>query len=351
MNTRFDWDVALLGPLFLDYGFAALDAAPQNGTEVFAGAVGLSPGGIANLAVASARLGLRTAMSAPFGTDVFGDWCWEVLQDQEGIDLSHSRRLDDYPTPVTVAVASDGDRSMITYAPGADEAAQALEIAPSAHAVLTDLKSLDLTETISWWRRASAEGTLIFADIGWDSTEQWSLSDLSALDACHAFTPNEREAMAYARADDPVAAARVLAERVPLVVVTRGGDGVVAVDSASGQEIQIPALAVDVVDPTGAGDVFGAALVRAHLGGLALADQVAFAVLASGIAVTRNGSALAAPGWREIAAWWASVRASGDAAVRARYEFLDEFIPAEPHPINASAPDSLHHPASMKGIR
>lgn len=351
MNNRFEWDVALLGPLFLDYGFTALDAVPQNGTEVFAGAVGLSPGGIANLAVASARLGLRTSMAAPFGNDFFGDWCWSVLQDQEGIDLSHSRRIAGYPTPVTVAVASDGDRSMITYAPGADEAARDLEIASSAHAVLTDLKSLDLVEASAWWRRASADGTLIFADIGWDSSERWQLSDLVALEACHAFTPNEREAMAYTRTEDPVAAARALAERVPLVVVTRGGDGVVAIDSATGEEIQVPALEVDVVDPTGAGDVFGATLVRAHLAGLPLADQVAFATLASGIAVTRRGSALSAPGWGGIARWWDETRRSGDASLRTRYGFLDGFIPSETHPEVISAPDSLHHTASMRGIR
>lgn len=351
MHTRFEWDVALLGPLFLDYGFTALDAVPQNGTEVFAGAVGMSPGGIANLAVASARLGLRTSMAAPFGTDFFGDWCWSVLHDQEGIDLSHSRRIDGYPTPVTVAVASDGDRSMITYAPGADEAARGLEIAASANAVLTDLKSLDVTDSAPWWRRAAADGTLIFADIGWDSSERWQLSDLDPLDACHAFTPNEREAMAYSRTDDPVSAARALADRVPLVLVTRGGEGVIAVDSSTGEEIQVPALQVDVVDPTGAGDVFGAAFVRAHLAGLALADQVAFATLASGIAVTRRGSALAAPGWADIARWWDDTRRAGDAALRARYEFLDGMIPPGPHPDVTPAPDSLHHTASMRGTR
>lgn len=351
MNARFEWDVALLGPLFLDYGFAGLDAVPQNGTEVFADTVGLSPGGIANLAVASARLGLRTSMAAPFGNDIFGDWCWSLLQDQEGIDLSQSRRLDGYSTPITVAVASDEDRSMITYAPGVEDAAQALQIATSARAVLVDLKSLRLASDAGWWRRAAGDGTLLFADIGWDSSQRWQLSDLDALSSCHAFTPNEREAMAYTRMDDPVAAARALADRVPLVVVTRGGDGVVAIDSAAGEEVQIPALKVDVVDPTGAGDVFGAALVRAHLAGLALADQVAFATLASSIAVTRRGSALSAPGWGDIAAWWSDTRSVGDAALRARYAFLDEMIPPAPHPDVIPAPESLQYTAPMRGTR
>lgn len=351
MQTRFEWDVALLGPLFLDYGFAALDAAPRNGTEVFARAVGISPGGIANLAIASARLGSRTTMAAPFGDDIFGDWCWSVLEEQEGVDLTYSRRTPGVPTPVTVAVASDGDRSMITYAPGAVDAVRDLDIAPSTRAAIADLKSMRGGEDGSWWRRAAGEGTLIFADIGWDSSERWRLDDLAPLASCHAFTPNEREAMAYTRTDDPIAAARMLAERVPLVVVTRGGDGVVAVDSASGAEVTVPSLSVRVADPTGAGDVFSAALVHAHLAGLALADQVAFATVASGIAVTRRGSALSAPGWADIAGWWRGVREGDDSGRRSRYEFLEQLIPPGPHGEVTTAPDSLHHPPSMRGIR
>ncbi|WP_309103647.1 PfkB family carbohydrate kinase [Microbacterium sp.] len=338
--TEYEWDVALAGPVFLDYGFAELDSSPHNGTEVFADVVGISPGGIANLAVASARLGLRTSMAAPFGSDAFGDWCWTVLCDQEGIDLSSSRRIVGMPTPMTVALSSAGDRSMITYAPGVSAAARSIHAATSARVIIADLKSLDAAHD-SWWRRAADDGTRIFADIGWDSSERWLGADLAPLDACYAFTPNEREAMAYTRAADPVGAARALAERVPLVVVTRGADGVVAIDSASGIEVIVPALSVPVLDPTGAGDVFTAALVRASLLGLALHEQAAFAVLASGIAVTRRGSALSAPGWGDISRWWRENRDSGDAELRTRYDFLDGVIPPGTHAEVAGAPDAL----------
>lgn len=349
MAIRFEWDVALVGPLFLDYGFAALDASPRNGTEVFAADVGISPGGIANLAIASARLGLRTTMAAPFGADAFGDWCWSVLAEHEHVDLSGSVRVDGMPTPVTVALAHDGDRSMITYAPGADDAVRALRIAPSARAVMTDLKTLDPSVDDAWWREAAQAGTRIFADIGWDSSGRWRESDLAPLASCHAFTPNEREAMAYTRADDPISAARALAERVPLVVVTRGGDGVVAVDSATGAEIVVPALPVDVLDPTGAGDVFTAALVHANLHGLELSAQVRFASLAAAISVTRRGSALSAPGWEDIRRWWRHARAAGDPELVTSYAFLDGILPVEARPEAAPAPDSLpSHPVAQR---
>jgi fructokinase len=58
-----------------------------------------------------------------------------------------------------------------------------------------------------------------------------------------------------------------------LVVVTRGGDGALAV--VDGQLLQVPAPAVDVVDTVGAGDTFQAAMLAAlHERGLATPEGV-----------------------------------------------------------------------------
>ncbi|MBD4651268.1 carbohydrate kinase family protein, partial [Xanthomonas citri pv. citri] len=45
-----------------------------------------------------------------------------------------------------------------------------------------------------------------------------------------------------------------LAERVPMVVVTCGGDGIVGVDSRTGEEVHVPAVNINPVNTTGAGD-------------------------------------------------------------------------------------------------
>ncbi|MDR6866911.1 sugar/nucleoside kinase (ribokinase family) [Microbacterium resistens] len=336
MTTPFEWDLAVAGPVFLDYGLAELGGTPAPGTEVFAGAVGISPGGVANLSVAASRLGLRTILASTFGDDLFGDWCRAVLR-AEGVDLSPSRIGPGLVTPVTIAVAHDGDREMVTYQPGRDDL-RVDELPAPARALVTDLRSLaDGTDTR--WRAVADGGTRIFADIGWDDTERWDLHDLDPLSVCGVFTPNEREAMAYTRTDDPVAAARALGERVPLVVVTRGADGAVAIDAARGIEVSVPALPTTVLDPTGAGDVFAAALVRASLLELSIDQEVAFAVLAAGLAVARRGSALSAPSWGDIDRWWGAARRDADLA--ARYGFLDDIVPADPGPPAPAAPDRL----------
>ena len=77
--------------------------------------MGSCPGGVANMAVAASRLGLRTAVAAAFGEDVYGDFCWETLANQEMVDLSASRRIPNWHSPFTVSLAYRGDRSMVTH--------------------------------------------------------------------------------------------------------------------------------------------------------------------------------------------------------------------------------------------
>ena len=50
---------------------------------VMAEGMGSSPGGAANMAVAAARLGLTTGLAAVFGSDVYGDYCWSTLEEDE----------------------------------------------------------------------------------------------------------------------------------------------------------------------------------------------------------------------------------------------------------------------------
>ena len=76
---------------------------------------GVLPGGIANLAIAARRLGLRTSLAAAFSDDDYGDFCWRTLDEQEHVDLSRSQRFADWHTPVTVSLSVNSDRSMVTH--------------------------------------------------------------------------------------------------------------------------------------------------------------------------------------------------------------------------------------------
>ncbi|MFI1253632.1 PfkB family carbohydrate kinase [Streptomyces netropsis] len=335
-------DVYLTGTVFLDIIFTGLDSAPVRGTESWARGMGSSPGGIANMATALARLGLRTSLAAAFGDDMYGEYCWEALSRGEGIDLGLSRTVPGWHSPVTVSMAYEGERTMVSHGheapPPGEGGAPAPECPPPARACVALLVPGRQEE---WIGTAARRGSRVFADVGWDETGRWDPSDLADLEHCEAFLPNAEEAMRYTRTDCPRAAARALAEKVPLAVVTMGERGAFAVDSRTGESAEVPAIAVEALDPTGAGDVFVAGFVTGTLAGWPLADRLAFAGLTAALSVQEFGGSLSAPGWVEIAAWWQHVRSYDDspAALR-RYAFLDGILPAaaRPWPLRRAVP-------------
>ncbi len=331
------FDVLLAGTVFLDIIFTGLAALPVGGTEVWADGMGSCPGGIANLAIASSRLGLRTSLAATFGDDDYADFCWRTLSEQEGVDLSRSQRIADWHSPVTVSMSIDRDRGMVTHGHAPPmSSTQLIGRPPLTRSVLVDLAEAfgdgSDDDGPSWVEMAADDGALVFGDIGWDATGSWSPRVLDRLAHCHAFLPNAVEAMAYTRADTPYDALYDLADRVPLAVVTLGPGGAIAIDGTTGEEASVPALRVPALDPTGAGDVFAASLVLGTLSGWALTERLAFATLCSSLAVQQFGGSLAAPGWGDIADWWHGIRdepstTSYAAAVRRRFAFLDGILP------------------------
>lgn len=317
------------GTVFLDIVMTGLGQLPQPGTELFAQGMGSCPGGVANRAVATARLGLHTGLVAAFGDDSYGDFLWTTLADQEGIDLSGSRRFDDWHSPVTISLAVNRDRAMITHEhPPPAPVLSARGALPPARAAFVNLGQ----EDGEWLESARADGALLFGDVGWDATERWSADDLRDLGRLAAFLPNSAEAMAYTRTDDPRAALITLADHVPVVIVTCGGQGSIGLDGDTGEEEWVPALPVNAVDATGAGDVFGAAFVAGTLNGWPLRQRMAFGNLCAGLAVQQVGGSLAAPGWGDISDWYDAVNERAAAGSRAAvvlrhsYEFLGEVL-------------------------
>lgn len=322
-------DVLLSGTVFFDLIFTGLGRLPRPGEELWSRGMGSCPGGIANLATATARLGLRTGLVAGFGDDAYADWMWETLSGQENIDLSASRRFENFHSSLTVSIATEGDRAMVTHGHHLPEPLDALiALAPPTRAAVVDLGG----ET-DWWGGLAGKGALIFADIGYDETGEWDAARLEPLRHCYAFSPNAVEAMRYTRTDNPRDAVRALSDLVPLAMVTDGADGAYAVDSTTGEEAYCPAVAVEAIDTTGAGDVFAAASVLGVLAGWPLTHRLQFASLCSSLAVQQFGGSLAAPGWGDISDWWrcqkqrAEAGHSGAVESVARYGFLDDLVP------------------------
>jgi bifunctional ADP-heptose synthase (sugar kinase/adenylyltransferase) len=116
------------------------------------------------------------------------------------------------------------------------------------------------------------------------------------------------------------------------------------VDGRTGETAVVPAIAVEALDPTGAGDVFVAGFVAGTLADWPLADRLAFAGLTAALSVQEFGGSLSAPGWAEIGAWWRKVRSLDrqDPEALRRYAFLADLVPPEdaarPWPLRRAVP-------------
>ena len=324
------FDMFVHGTVFFDVVFTGLESLPAKGTEIQASGMGSCPGGIANLAIAASRLGVHTSLAAAFGDDVYGDFCWSTLTEQEGVDLTCSRRFTGWHSPVTISMVVDRDRAMLTHMhPSPVPRVELLAGIPAARIGFAHLDQ----EPQEWFTSAAAAGMMLFADTGWDQNEEWSPGVLDQLENFHAFLPNSIEAMAYTRTDDPHDALHELAKRVPVAVVTCGGQGALGIDASTGEQEWVPSLPVNAHDPTGAGDVFGAAFVLGTLRGWPLRQRLAFANLCAALSVQYVGGSLAAPGWGDIIDWLASTRAravsgsSHAAELAESYAFIEDVLP------------------------
>lgn len=342
-------DLALSGTVFFDIVLTGLAAPPASGTEVGANGMGSCPGGVANMAVAASRLGLRTAVAAAFGEDVYGDFCWETLSAQEMVDLSASQRIPDWHSPFTVSLAYRGDRSMVTHEhPSPVPLCDMARRLPRARAAFVGLSADG--EVPPWALEQAKNGTLLFADVGWDDSQRWPDSVLEQLRHCHAFMPNAIEAMSYTRTGSPALALAALAEHVPVAVVTDGPRGALAIDQTTDEQAEVEGVVLDTVDTTGAGDVFGAGFILGTLAGWPLEQRLRFANLCAALSVQHTGGSLSAPGWADVAAWWGQVcTARRDEAwlrLNREYRFLGELVPLPWLPTTqrrASATIGLRH--------
>ncbi|QZQ56101.1 carbohydrate kinase family protein [Curtobacterium sp. TC1] len=294
------------GDVFCDLVFAGV-TAPRLGAEVYADAFTVTPGGVANRAVAAARAGAPTALLSRLGDDVLGRHVHQILTAEPLLDTDLLELVAGHQSPVSVALTGPDDRSFITYEEPLGPLPAPDGIGPVAATHVGIARPLP-----AWVAGLRAAGTTVVGGVGWDHTGEWSGGVLDRLAEVDVFVPNDVEAMRYTRTESALDAAKALGEHVPLAVVTRGGAGVVAVDSANGVVVEAATIPVDVVDPTGAGDVFVATFMAGAHHGWPLETRLRFAAASAAFAVTGLGGAASAPRPEQLRAFLRSADPSGD---------------------------------------
>jgi len=257
----------------------------------------------ANQAVMAARLGARVSIVTRIGRDVFGERLLANYR-QQGVGTEHVFFDQWRPTGVASIVVDEAAQNCILVVPGANFALSGEDVQWAREAVETAKVCLGQLEvpqdtTLEAFRLAKAAGARTILNPAPAAPLAEELLRLT--DIC---VPNEIEVEALtglpaATLTQAEVAARALARQGPaVVIVTLGDRGALLVEGDTA--LHVPAVAVEAVDPTAAGDAFIAALAVGLLGGLPLDAAVRQANAVAALTVTRPGAQAAFPSGAEI---------------------------------------------------
>ncbi len=264
-------DVVCVGDPFLDLIFLGLGSMPTLGEERLAKRLKIVPGGMGNVAFALRRLGLEAVICAPIGRDLAGRLLAELMA-EVGVPW-HGRPAD--ATPVTVAMPVDGDRALLSLMPEPTVDVDTLR-GITMRAAVVDLPSVPLLPP----------APRVYAVAGDPEVAAMAGSLPASLEDVHALVLNEREALGLTGSADPRTAAAHLASLGTTVVVTRGGEGALAIEP-DGRLAEVAARPTNVVDATGAGDLFVSAYVWADLDGQPLEERLRLAASYASLSLER----------------------------------------------------------------
>lgn len=237
-------------------------------------------------------LGTRVGMCSKTGKDVFGEMSLGWLR-EAGVDVSKVRMGSDTGTGVTVILANQNGRFILTY-PGSmfELRFEDLDLTYIFSARHLHLSSYFLHKAlrpriVELFRTAKQRGLTTSLDTNDDPSGEWGEEVPKLLEFVDVFLPNEYEARRIARVENLFEALRILTRVTRLVVVKRGSKGAIAYDGE--REYKSSAVRVVPSDSVGAGDSFDAAYIQRFLAGASIQEALEFASVVGAFSTTGEG--------------------------------------------------------------
>ncbi|MBJ8344770.1 5-dehydro-2-deoxygluconokinase [Antrihabitans sp. YC2-6] len=271
-------------------------------------------GSAANVTVAAARLGRRSALISGVGADPFGTFVRREL-DALGVDNTYVRTYEDYPTPVTFCEIFPPDNFPLYFyrrpsAPDLQLRAEDLDANAIRAARLYWSTVTGLSEEPSrsahfaaWEARGRAPQTVLDLDyrpMFWTSAASATEQVQRALQHVTVAVGNREECEIAVGETNPHRAADALLDLgVELAIVKQGPRGVLGKTKHS--SVTVPPNEVDVVNGLGAGDAFGGSLCHGLLAGWPLEKTLRYANAAGAIVASRLECSTAMPTAAEVA--------------------------------------------------
>ena len=270
--------LTVLGSINLDL-IVRVKALPKAGETVTGGDYTALPGGKgANVAVAAKRLGAETEIMAAVGKDAYAAQALENLK-REGVYLDAVRRVEAHTGLAFITVSEDGE-NQIAVASGANAAYAPSDVPKLCSDVL--ITQFEIPAAVI---EAALEGYTGFVAVNASPVRGGVEAILQRADL---IIVNEGEAAHYD-----------LAAHEGLVAVTLGAKGAELRKNGDLIAKAVPPK-VDVVDTTGAGDAFAAALTVALAEKQTPQEALDFACAVGALTTTKLGTQTASPTRAEV---------------------------------------------------
>jgi 5-dehydro-2-deoxygluconokinase len=305
------FDVITMGRIGVDL-YPLQTGVPLEKVEPFGKFLG---GSAANVAVAAARLGRRTAVITRTGDDPFGTYLHEELKGF-GVDDRWVTPVGAYPTPVTFCeIFPPDDFPLYFYrrpkAPDLEIHTDELDFFAIRGARIFWITGTGLSEepsrsaTLAALKARDKSGITVFdldwRPMFWRDPEEARPYYREALRHATVAVGNLDECEIATGVREPQACADALLEAgVELAVVKQGPKGVLAVHR-DGTRAEVPPVSVEVVNGLGAGDAFGGSLCHGLLAGWDLERTMRHANAAGALVASRLACSSAMPTESEVA--------------------------------------------------
>jgi sugar/nucleoside kinase (ribokinase family) len=282
-------DVIILGGrIYCDIIFSGLPSLPRLGSEIFAENLAVNIGGPANTAIALRRLGLLPHLLADLGTDFFSDYI-RVMLEREGLDGSLIQNRDFRTAAVTVALPWSDERALVSYVEPDELPRYEIDILQGSAARFLHVCGMGTAHHhIDLVQAAKAAGMTLSLDCACENVDLGNAVTRSILNTVDYTMANIEEAMTMTRARNIYKATKQLGELSATVVIKMGADGAVAY--SRGQWVDAPALALEPVDTTGAGDCFAAGFILGLASGCSLEECLRYGNVAGGLSTLGCGT-------------------------------------------------------------
>jgi sugar/nucleoside kinase (ribokinase family) len=286
-------EVGCAGILVADTFCGPMRALPTEGQLVAIAPFHRSVGGCAaNVAIGLAKQGVDVEVVGCLGRDSAAETVVAGLG-EHGVGCDRIVHIEDQSTSETVILIVAGEDRRYVHVFGANAAFTIEHVEPDWVAALKvfylgglfALPGIDIEALVGLLEHCRRHGVTSVVDVVLpsDFCEQGALTRV--LRHVDYFLPNDDEARLITGEEDSLEQARRLqALGAQGVIITRGSDGLLAVD---GDNVwQAPAYEMDVLDPSGSGDAFSSGVVTGLVRGWDMAKTLAYAS-ALGASATR----------------------------------------------------------------